>query len=143
MKCVRVIVDNFERLPTHDATGGTNVACSKDDGGAAVTETGVGADPSGGEGGLELQATGRSNGPGDDGAKRESTADGGPAGGEGKLAEEGEQGQGLLEQQQQQQQQQQLKPREPKAIPANFLQAISAGLSTSLDPKVIKLLIGL
>ncbi|CAN0237005.1 unnamed protein product, partial [Ectocarpus sp. 12 AP-2014] len=32
IKCVKVIVDNFERLPAHDATGGFNIGYRKDDG---------------------------------------------------------------------------------------------------------------
>lgn len=122
-----MIVDNFERLPAHDATGGLNV-CSHtgdDDDDRAQQETQGGESGDGvGAAGSEARVAGQSNavsgrGPDIGGVSWDGI-------GESKL-EAGEDGQAAAQQQQQ---------REGRVIPAKFLQLISAGLSTDLDPKV-------
>eukprot|EP00903_Cladosiphon_okamuranus_P010296 g9745.t2 len=126
IKCVRVIVDNFERLPAHAATGGPNVCSRTDDDDdrdqeetkGAKSGDGVGA--AGAEASLARQSSALvGGGPGLGGVSWEG-------GGEAKL-EAGEDGQAAEGPQQK---------REGRAIPAKFLQLISAGLSTDLDPKV-------
>lgn len=124
-----MIVENFERLPAHDATGGLNV-CSHtdhdDDADRARQETkggesGDGISAAGAEVSVAGQSVAISGGGG--------TEIGGVSGdgaGESKL-DAGEGGRAAPQQQQQ---------REGRVIPAKFLQLISAGLSTDLDPKV-------
>lgn len=120
LKCVKVIVEHFERLPAHDATSGLYVCSnnggdSNGDGSQDATRDGVieGADAS--------VAT-----------KRDAVGGGsgivgvGGGGGEAKLDEDEN-----VETAQQKERQ-----REGRVIPAKFLQLISAGLSTDLDPKV-------
>lgn len=115
-------MENFERLPAHDATGGSN-ACSYNDDDQNGQETKDGdknadANPSGAEASAALQSD--AVGGGDAGSR-----DGGGIG-ESKL-DAGEDGLATQERQ---------NPREGRVIPAKFLQLISAGLSTDLDPKV-------
>lgn len=128
-----MIVENFERLPAHDATGGLNVCSHTDDNDDDVdrfaqqeTKGGESVDGVGAAGG-EASVAGQSNAVSSGGG----TEMGGVSGdgvGESKL-EAGEEGQAAAAQQQQQR-------REGRVIPAKFLQLISAGLSTDLDPKV-------
>lgn len=122
IKCVKVIVENFERLPAHDATGGLNT-CSYNDGDRAEEET---KDGSGGGDvnslGADPSAAGQSDPVGVGGA---GIGDG--DGTEESKLEAGEDGQATQRRQ---------KAREGRVIPAKFLQLISAGLSTDLDPKV-------
>lgn len=126
IKCVRVIVENFEHLPAHDATGGLNVCGHPDDDDnddvQQETKGGDGVSAAGGETTFGGQVNALSNGGGVD-----IGAVSGDGIGESKL-EAGEDGQAPQQQQRQQ--------RERKVIPAKFLQLISAGLSTDLDPKV-------
>ncbi|CAB1106005.1 unnamed protein product [Ectocarpus sp. CCAP 1310/34] len=127
IKCVKVIVDNFERLPAHDATGGFNVGYRKYDdenGDRRQDETKDGG--GGGGGGVDASpATAAWSA-----AKRTDPAgrDAGFGGmGEGDGGETKLEGDDELPHPQQQ---------EGRVIPAKFLQLISAGLSTDLDPKV-------
>lgn len=122
-----MIVENFERLPAHDATGGLNVCSHTDDDG----DDGRGQqETKGGEGGDGVSAAG----PETSVADQSDAVSGGGAGiggvsGDGveeSKLEAGEDGQAPPQQQQ----------REGRVIPAKFLQLISAGLSTDLDPKV-------
>ncbi len=115
-------MENFERLPAHDATGGLNT-CSYNDGDRAQEET---KDGSGGGDvnslGADPSAAGQSDPVGVGGA---GIGDG--DGTEESKLEAGEDGQATQRRQ---------KAREGRVIPAKFLQLISAGLSTDLDPKV-------
>lgn len=118
VKCVRVIVENFERLPAHDATGGLEVSDENRSSDRAEPDAGGGAVTTGGD----ALGTGGGN------VVRGIGGDGGESSGlgESKAVEEGEGPQGQQQQQQ----------REARTIPAKFLQSINAGLSTNLDPKV-------
>lgn len=123
-------MDNFERLPAHNATGGLEVVSVTGDSGLADgSTTGDGSDKPGG-----VDAAG------DGGLGKEVEAgDKVEEGEDGKLAEDGQERQQVEQQEKQQEPEQQTiqrKRRDPRAIPAKFLQAISAGLSTDLDPKV-------
>lgn len=128
IKCVRVIVDNFERLPAHDASSGLYV-CSHNGGDNSdrnqdETKDGVG----GGEVdilGADASVAGQSDAVGGGGGGGDASVAGGGMG-EAKT-EEGEDGEGPRQKE---------KLREGRVIPAKFLQLISAGLSTDLDPKV-------
>lgn len=122
---MRVIVENFERLPAHDETGGIELydggACKSD-----VVEVEVEVDA--GEG-VEASTTYSpanvdTSDPGDTAGMSGS----GSIAGEVRESEDGET-----------RMRERDRPRlrtESKAIPAKFLQAISAGLSIDLDPKV-------
>lgn len=118
-KCVRVIIENFERLPAHDAAGGM-VDFTAHDANEASREYQRGQGDPDTEGTTarpvaDTVVSGKgADGSGWNEAKSGSGEDA-EAGGE-----PGRQGQ----------------RNEVRGIPAKFLQAISAGLSTSLDPKV-------
>lgn len=123
-------MDNFERLPAHDATGGLNVCSHPDDDddhgrvghGTQGVEGADGVNSAGADASVAGQSSNAAGGAG--------AGIGGVSGdglGESKL-EVGEDGQAAQQQHQQQ--------REGRVIPAKFLQLISAGLSTDLDPKV-------
>lgn len=129
IKCVRVIVDNFERLPAHDATSGLYI-CSHngaEHGSRSQDETKDGV----GEGDAVTEAdavvAGQSDAVG---------GDGGGGGGGGAAAGAGEGEAKLEEDEHGEAGQQKERQRERRVIPAKFLQLISAGLSTDLDPKV-------
>lgn len=126
IKCVRVIVENFERLPAHDATGGLNVCSHPEDGGGDDDDLAQ-QETKGGESGDGVSVAGAgASVPGQSNVGSGGGTETGGVGGESKL-EAGEDGQAAAPSQQQ---------REGRAIPAKFLQLISAGLSTDLDPKV-------
>lgn len=128
IKCVKVIVDNFERLPAHDATGGFNVGYRKDDddnGDRHQDETKDGGGGGGGGGVDASPGTATWSAAGGNDAAGGDAGFGGMGGGEG--------GETKLEGDDEQPHPQQ---QEGRVIPAKFLQLISAGLSTDLDPKV-------
>lgn len=120
-------MENFERLPAHDATGGPNV-CSHtgdddDDRAQQETKRGESGDAVSGPG-AESSVAGQSNAFSGGGTEIGGVSRDGL--GESKLAA-GEDGQAAPQQRQE---------REARVIPAKFLKLISAGLSTDLDPKV-------
>lgn len=133
---MRVIVENFERLPAHDETGGIELydsgSCNADvpEAGAEVeVDNGAGAEAGAkAEAEAEVSTTDSTanvdtSGPGD------TVGISGPdIGGEVRTGEDGEPRVG-------ERGRRHLRT-ESKAIPAKFLQAISAGLSIDLDPKV-------
>ncbi|CAM9880866.1 unnamed protein product [Ectocarpus sp. 4 AP-2014] len=126
IKCVKVIVDNFERLPAHDATGGFNVGYRKDNGENGDRRQDETKDGGGGGGGVDASpATATWSAAERTDAAVGDAGFGGMGGGEG--GESKLEGEDELSYPQQQ---------EGRVIPAKFLQLISAGLSTDLDPKV-------
>lgn len=125
IKCVRVIVDNFERLPAHDATSGLYV-CSQngdDHGDRRQDESKDGV----GECDVVAEVDASIAGQNDAVGGGSGGADAGGGEGEAKAEKEDEHRDAG---------QQKERQGERRVIPAKFLQLISAGLSTDLDPKV-------
>lgn len=130
IKCVKVIVANFERLPAHDATGGLNVCYHTDGNNDGRGEGKEGGDAiSAGADGNTVGGNGVVGGGGGGGGDEGVAAVGGAGAGDASLDGATD---GWPSQHRQQQQ-----DGGGRVIPAKFLQLISAGLSTDLDPKVI------